>query len=102
MLAWARAWIVELEAHLEEVEVSERRDRELAVEEALFDSGTSGAARLRAELAQYRVLRTSLQEVRRLQRERGEAEDAGATDLAAGSRDPSAPTEANSRRKSCP
>ena len=95
LLAWARASIVELEAHLEEVEVSERRDRELAVAEAMFDSGTSGAARLRAELAQYRVLRTSLQEVRRLQRERGGAEDAGATDLAAGSRDPAAPTEAN-------
>ena len=95
LLAWAREWIVELEAHLEEVEVSERRDRELAVEEAMFDSRKSGAARLRAEMAQYRVLRTSLQEVRRLQRERGEAEDSGATDLAAGSRDPAAPTEAN-------
>ena len=35
-------------------------------------------------LAQYRVLRTSLQEVRRLQRERGEAADAGASDRAAG------------------
>ena len=50
LLAWARASIVELEARLEEVEVSERRDRELAVAEAMFDSGTSGAARLRAEL----------------------------------------------------
>ncbi|MBV8265998.1 MAG: hypothetical protein JO252_06605, partial [Planctomycetaceae bacterium] len=98
LLAWARASIVALEAHLEEVEVSARRDRELAVEEAMFDSGPSGAARLRAELAQYRVLRTSLQEVRRLQRERAEAdeaEDSGATDVAAGSRDPAAPTEAN-------
>ncbi|MBV8313694.1 MAG: hypothetical protein JOZ53_01925, partial [Planctomycetaceae bacterium] len=47
LLAWARASIVELEAHLDEVEVSERRDRELAVEEALFDGGPSGAARLR-------------------------------------------------------
>ena len=93
----AREWIVELEAHLEEVEVSERRDRELAVEEAMFDSRKSGAARLRAEMAQYRVLRTSLQEVRRLQRERAadEAEDSGATDVAAGSRDPSVPTEPN-------
>ncbi|MBV8267900.1 MAG: hypothetical protein JO252_16360, partial [Planctomycetaceae bacterium] len=95
LLAWARASIVELEAHLDEVEVSERRDRELAVEEALFDGGPSGAARLRAELAQYRVLRTSLQEVRRLQRERGEAGAAGATDRAAGSGDPAAPTEAD-------
>ena len=95
LLAWAREWIVELEAHLEEVEVSERRDRELAVEEAMFDSRKSGTARLRAEMAQYRVLRTSLQEVRRLQCERGEAEDSGATDLAAGSADPAAPTEAN-------
>ena len=42
LLAWARASIVELEAHLEEVEVSERRDRELAVEEAMFDSRTVG------------------------------------------------------------
>ena len=42
LLAWAREWIVELEAHLEEVEVSERRDRELAVEEAMFDSRTVG------------------------------------------------------------
>ena len=50
LLAWARGWIVELEAHLGEVEESERRDRELAVDEALFDSGQSGAARLRAEL----------------------------------------------------
>ena len=97
LLAWAREWIVELEAHLEEVEVSERRDRELVVEEAMFDSRKSGTARLRAEMAQYRVLRTSLQEVRRLQCERGggEAADSGATDLAAGSRDPSAPTEPN-------
>ena len=88
LLAWAREWIVELEAHLEEVEVSERRDRELAIEEAMFDSRKSGTARLRAEMAQYRVLRTSLQEVRRLQCERGEAEDSGATDLAAGSARP--------------
>ncbi|MBV8315700.1 MAG: hypothetical protein JOZ53_12240, partial [Planctomycetaceae bacterium] len=98
LLAWARASSVELEAHLEEVEVSECRDRELAVEEAMFDGRPSGAVRLRAELAQDRVLRTSLQEVRRLQRERaeaGEAEDSGATDVTAGSRDPSAPTEAN-------
>ena len=95
LLVWARASIVELEAHLEEVELSERRDRELAVEEAMFDSRKSGAARLRAELAQYRVLRTSLQEVRRLQCERGDAEDLGVTDLTAGSADPSAPTEAN-------
>jgi hypothetical protein len=93
--ACARASIVELEAHLNEVEEFERRDRELMAEEALFDSGPSGAARLRAELAQYRVLRTSLQEVRRLQRERGDAADSGATDLAAGSADPAAPTEAN-------
>ncbi|MBV8232442.1 MAG: hypothetical protein JO329_20870, partial [Planctomycetaceae bacterium] len=102
LLAWARAWIVELEAHLDEVEESARRDRELAVEEALFDSGPSGAARLRAELAQDRVLRTSLQEVRRLQRERAEAdeaEDSGATDVAAGSRDASAPTEPNFEAK---
>ncbi|MBV8318896.1 MAG: hypothetical protein JOZ53_28500, partial [Planctomycetaceae bacterium] len=72
-------------------------DRELAVEEALFDGGPSGAARLRAELAQDRVLRTSLQELRRLQRARAEAdkaEDLGTTDVAAGSRDSSAPTEA--------
>ncbi|MBV8232766.1 MAG: hypothetical protein JO329_22515, partial [Planctomycetaceae bacterium] len=95
LLAWARASIVELEAHLDEVEEFERRDRELMAEEALFDSGPSGAARLRAELAQDRVLRTSLQEVRRLQRERGEAADAGASDRAAGSADPAAPTEAN-------
>ncbi|MBV8076546.1 MAG: hypothetical protein JO284_09125, partial [Planctomycetaceae bacterium] len=95
LLAWARASIVELEAHLGEVEVFQRRDRELAVEEALFDGGPSGAARLRAELAQYRVLRTALQEVRRLQRERGEAAAVGATDRAAGSADPLAPTEAN-------
>ncbi|MBV8267065.1 MAG: hypothetical protein JO252_12115, partial [Planctomycetaceae bacterium] len=95
LLAWARASIVELEAHLDEVEEFERRDRELAVEEALFDGGPSGAARLRAELAQDRVLRTSLQELRRLQRERAEAADAGASDRAAGSADPAAPTEAN-------
>ncbi len=95
LLAWAREWIVELEAHLGEVEVSERRDRELVVEEAMFDSRRSGTARLRAEMAQYRVLRTSLQEVRRLQCERCEAEDSGATDRAAGSQDLSAPTEAN-------
>ncbi|MBV8315904.1 MAG: hypothetical protein JOZ53_13265 [Planctomycetaceae bacterium] len=95
LLAWARAAIAELEAHLDEVEESARRDRELAAEEALFDGGPSGAARLRAELAQYRVLRTSLQEVRRLQRERGEAGDAGASDRAAGSGDPAAPTEAD-------
>ncbi|MBV8266558.1 MAG: hypothetical protein JO252_09560, partial [Planctomycetaceae bacterium] len=95
LLAWARASIVELEAHLGEVEVSERRDRELAVAEALFDSGPSGAARLRAELAQYRVLRTSLQEVRRLQSERAEAENSGASDRALESADPATPTEAN-------
>ncbi|MBV8606037.1 MAG: hypothetical protein JO034_01065, partial [Singulisphaera sp.] len=82
--------IVELEAHLDEVEVSERRDRELAVEEAMFDSRKSGTARLRAELAQDRVLRTSLQEVRRLQRERAAAAAAGATDRAAGSGNPAA------------
>ncbi|MBV8317363.1 MAG: hypothetical protein JOZ53_20685 [Planctomycetaceae bacterium] len=70
--------------------MSERRDPELAVEEAMFDSRQSGTARLRAEMAQDRVLRTSLQEVRRLQRERGDSEDAGATDLAAGSADPAA------------
>ena len=75
--------------------MSARRDRDLAVEEAMFDSRKSGIARLRAELAQYRVLRTSLQEVRRLQCERGEAADSGATDLAAGSRDSAAPTEPN-------
>jgi hypothetical protein len=95
LLARARASIVALEAHLDEVEVSARRDRELAVDEAMFDSRRSGTARLRAELAQDRVLRTSLQEVRRLQRERGGAEDAWATDRATGSADPSAPTEAN-------
>ncbi|MBV8612020.1 MAG: hypothetical protein JO034_31830 [Singulisphaera sp.] len=94
LLAWARASIVELEAHLDEVEEFQRRDRELAVEEALFDGGPSGAARLRAELAQDRVLRTALQEVGRLQRERAEAAAAGATDRAAGSADPAAPTEA--------
>ncbi|MBV8076298.1 MAG: hypothetical protein JO284_07870 [Planctomycetaceae bacterium] len=95
LLAWARASIVALEARLEEVEESARRDRELAVAEALFDSRRSGTARLRAELAQDRVPRTSLQEVRRLQRERGGAADAGATDRAAGSGNPAASTEAN-------
>ncbi|MBV8610279.1 MAG: hypothetical protein JO034_22815 [Singulisphaera sp.] len=61
----------------------------------MFDSRRSGTARLRAEPAQDRVPRTSLQEVRQLQRERGNSEDAGATDRAAGSADPAAPTEAN-------
>ena len=76
LLALVAEVIAELEAHLVVLQAREERDRALAVEQAAFDAGKEGAARLRYEMAAQRVFRASLHDLR-VEQERRAAADAG-------------------------